>query len=88
MSQNINYLQNEIISKLEKAFSPQEIELIDETHKHKKHKHFQEGKRHFLLIITSAQLKSLPTLKAHQAIYNCLGDLMKDKIHALSIKIL
>ncbi|MBK2124301.1 BolA family protein [Fangia hongkongensis] len=88
MSQNIDSLQNEIIRKLEKAFSPQALELIDETHKHKKHRHFQEGKRHFLLIITSAQLKNLSTLKAHQAIYSCLGDLMKDKIHALSIKIL
>ncbi len=80
-------LNKEIIDKLEKAFSPCTIELIDVTHKHQKHKQFQAGKSHFKLRIASEQLASLSTLKAHQAIYACLGQLMQTQIHALSIQI-
>ncbi|WP_440615489.1 BolA family protein [Cysteiniphilum sp. 6C5] len=83
----MNTLYKEIIHKLEKAFSPSTLELIDETHKHQKHKQFQAGKSHFKLRIASEQLTSLSTLKAHQAIYACLGELMQTQIHALSIEI-
>ncbi len=83
----MNTLEKEIIDKLEKAFSPSTLELIDETHKHQKHKQFQAGKSHFKLRIASEQLSSLSTLKAHQAIYTCLGELMQTQIHALSIQI-
>ena len=80
-------LDQEIVDKLELAFSTSTLELIDETHKHQKHKQFQTGKSHFKLRIASEQLAKLSPLKAHQAIYTCLGELMKTKIHALSIQI-
>lgn len=83
----MNILEKEIIDKLEKAFSPSRLELIDETHKHHKHKQFQAGKSHFKLRIASDKLNPFSTLKAHQAIYACLGELMQTQIHALSIQI-
>ncbi|WP_116964110.1 BolA family protein [Fastidiosibacter lacustris] len=86
MNTNSN-LQKLIIDRLTKAFDPSILELIDETHKHQKHKHFQSGKFHFKLRIASLKFVTLSTIKAHQEIYTCLGDLMKDQIHALSIHI-
>ncbi|WP_162902200.1 BolA family protein [Facilibium subflavum] len=80
-------LQNLIKEKLTDTFAPQKIELIDETDKHRKHRHFQPDKFHFQLIIQSSYLASLPKIKAHQAIYHCLDELMKTYIHALSIQI-
>ncbi|MFC4891909.1 BolA family protein [Pseudofrancisella aestuarii] len=72
---------------LEKIDSNAEINIIDETHKHKKHKGFIEGKYHFLIEINSRELNNLSRLKAHQEIYKSLEDLMQH-IHALSIKLI
>lgn len=80
-------LAQTITEKLTTAFAPTQFELIDETHKHQKHKHFQSDKYHFRLRIASEQLASLSRIKAHQAIYAQLGDLMQTKIHALAIEI-
>ena len=80
-------LHETIIEKLEIAFSPTFLELVDETHKHYKHKQFQIGKSHFKLHIASEKLATLSTLKAHKEIYMCLGELMHSQIHALSIQI-
>jgi BolA protein len=63
------------------------IKIIDETHKHKKHKGFIEGKRHFALEIASDKLNSISKIKAHKSIYKAIDPLM-EHIHALSIKIL
>ena len=76
-----------ITDQLEKAFSPTYFKLIDETHKHQKHRQFQEGKSHFKLHIASEKFSILSTVKAHQEIYGCLSELMSSKIHALSIQI-
>ena len=81
------HLAETIQTKLTETFIPTELVLTDETHKHQKHKQFQSGKYHFHLRIASKQLAPLNRVKAHQAIYTALGDLMQSKIHALSIEI-
>ena len=65
-------------------FQPLMLEVIDDTDKHREHKHFQQGKYHFQLIVNSEKLNQLSRVKAHQSIYNCLKKEMK-YIHALSI---
>ena len=80
-------LQDHIRIKLEKDFQPTYLQLIDETDRHKKHKQFQKDKFHYRLCIESETLSNQSKLKAHQAIYNTLGDLMQTHIHALSIEI-
>lgn len=72
---------------LEKIDSNAEINIVDETHKHKKHKGFIEGKYHFVIEINSKELNNLNRLKAHQIVYKSLEDLMQH-IHALSIKLI
>lgn len=80
-------LANEIRQRLlTKIDSKADIKIIDETHKHKKHKGFIEGKRHFVLEITSDKLTSVSKINAHKHIYKALDDVMQ-YIHALSIKI-
>lgn len=76
-----------IQQKLNQAFSPDFLQLIDQTHRHQEHPQFQVGKSHFKLIIHSKKLSSLSKLKAHQAIYHCLAEFMQTDIHALSITI-
>ena len=63
------------------------IEIIDNTHIHKKHKSFHAEKRYLYLEIESKFLRSLSRLEAQRNIMKILKDELKNNIHALEIKI-
>ena len=79
----INQVQQAILTKVD---SHADIKIIDETHKHQKHKGYIEGKHHFLLEIKSDKLSSMSKISSHKSIYKAIHELMPF-IHALSIKI-
>ncbi len=64
-----------------------QINIIDETHKHQKHKGFVEGRYHFLVEIKSDILASVSRVKSHKQIFSSIDELMPF-IHAFSIKII
>lgn len=72
---------------LTKAFTPYSLQINDDSHLHVGHAAARTGKGHFNLIIDAKPFYSLPLIKAHQMIYQALGDMMQDDIHALSIQI-
>ena len=80
-------LESHIYNKLKYSFSIERCIIIDETMKHRKHKHFQENRFHIKLIITSSELNALSKIEAHKNIYGCISDLINEYIHALSIKL-
>ena len=63
------------------------IEIIDNTHIHKKHKSFNKSKLHLKIIIESDSLKSFNKIDSHKKIINLLKDEIEKKIHSLEIKI-
>ena len=63
------------------------IEIIDNTHIHKKHKSFNKSKLHLKIVIDSEYLKSLNKLESHKKIINILKEEIKTKIHSIEIKI-
>ena len=73
---------------LEKNLTLTYLEIIDDSAKHKKHKHFNEDKKYFTLKITALEFENKSLLECHKAIYHYLDDLIKTSIHALSIKII
>ncbi|ALB01861.1 cell division protein BolA [Francisella persica ATCC VR-331] len=76
-------IKTQILSKVE----PQAIiEVIDETHKHVKHKSYTQGKYYFVLNINSQKLSTITKIQSHKQIFKAVEDLMP-YIHALSIKI-
>tara|TARA_B100000700_G_scaffold320590_1_gene418159 strand:+ start:5135 stop:5389 length:255 start_codon:yes stop_codon:yes gene_type:complete len=79
-------IQN-IEKKIKKNFDVSKIEIIDNSHKHQGHKFFQKGKFHLKIIIRSEDLKNLNKIDAHKKIMQVLRQELKDKIHALEIKI-
>ena len=81
-----NYLKN-IEDKLNKKIKFEKLEIIDNSHKHKKHKFFTKDKYHLHLKINSLYLKSISRLSAQKMIMNILKDELKNKIHALEINI-
>lgn len=80
-------LIRDVRDKLEQAFSPSSLEILDESALHAGHAGARGGMRHLALTISSPTFQGMPKVGAHQAIYKALGDLMKTDIHALRIRI-
>ena len=81
-----DYLQN-IKKKLEKKINFEKIEIIDNSHRHQRHKFFDKEKYHLHLKVKSAYLQSMSKLNAQKKIMSILKDDFKTKIHALEISI-
>lgn len=73
----------QIRQRLQAAFAPSELELLDEGHKHAGHA--GEGKGHFHVRIVSTAFAGCLPIKRHRMIYAALDGLMNHGIHALSI---
>ena len=68
------------------ALEPRRIELVDESEQHHGHAGWKEGGgTHWKLLIESASFAGKSTLARHRLVYQALGDLMENPIHALSI---
>ena len=77
----------EIKQKLKKNINLENIEIIDNSHKHQKHKLFSANRFHLKLIIKSQYLNSISRLSAQKKIMKILEKDLKKKIHAIEIKI-
>lgn len=74
---------DEIRRRLQDAFAPSELEVLDEGYKHASHGN--AGKGHFHVRIVSAAFTGQLPLKRHRMIYAAMAGLMDNGIHALSI---
>ena len=81
-----NYLE-EIKIKLKKNIKLEEIDVVDNSHLHSKHKFFDKNKKHLKIIIKSNFLKNLNQIESHKKIMEILKDDLSEKIHALEIRI-
>lgn len=68
------------------ALAPQSLDIVDESSKHHGHAGWKEsGGTHWQLSIVSPAFAGKPTVARHRLVYQALGDLMDNPIHALSI---
>ena len=81
-----NYF-HEIEKKLKKKIKFEELIIVDNSYKHKRHKSFSPDKFHLQLKIKSLYLKSISRLDAQKLIMKILENDLKTKIHALEINI-
>ena len=71
------------------ALAPARLELVDESARHAGHAGAAPGgNTHWKLTIVSAVFEGKSTVARHRMIYQALGDLMQNPIHALSIRAL
>ena len=75
---------DEIRRRLEDAFAPTELEVLDEGYKHASHGN--AGRGHFHVRIVSAAFAGKLPLQRHRMIYAAMEGLMDNGIHALSIE--
>ena len=68
------------------ALEPVNLELVDESAQHAGHAGARpSGNTHWRLTIVSPRFAGQPTLARHRMIYQALGELMQNPIHALAI---
>ncbi|MBS9782084.1 MAG: BolA family transcriptional regulator [Gammaproteobacteria bacterium] len=75
-----------IEQRLQDAFSPTFLEVIDESHRHAKHKGRDENRGNYVLTIHSQAFADKSPIQRHKMIYAALGELMQTHIHGLAIK--
>jgi BolA protein len=66
------------------ALQPIQIELEDESERHAGHAGAKDG-GHFRLTIVTNSFAGKRTIERHRMVYDALGTMMRQKIHALSI---
>jgi len=75
-------IESIICQKLEKAFSPDVLEVTNESASH----NVPEGSEsHFKVVVVASDFQGKSAVKRHQAIYGLLADELKSAIHALSL---
>jgi BolA protein len=76
-----------MLRRLNSALSPTAIELTDDSEQHRGHGGYNpEGESHFSLRIESAAFAGKTRVERQRMIYSALGDLMRQRVHALSIR--
>jgi len=75
-----------IRERLEKALSPSQIDIVDESHLHAGHAGAASGGGHFSVTIVSDKFNEQSTIERHRMVYLAVNDMMPSEIHALSIK--
>ena len=81
-----NYFED-ICKKLNNEIKIENIEIVDNSHKHQGHKSFSPEKFHLHLKIKSLYLNSISRVNAQKMVMKVLKDELKTKIHALEISI-
>ena len=77
----------EMRRRLNSALSPSFIRLTDDSEKHRGHGGYNPaGESHFTLEIESADFAGTSRVERQRMIYSALGDLMRERVHALSIR--
>ena len=77
----------EMLALLDSALSPTKIRLTDDSEQHRGHGGYNpSGESHFTLHIESAAFAGQNRVQRQRMIYAALGELMRERVHALSIK--
>ncbi len=77
----------EMLKRLKAALAPTAIELIDDSEAHRGHGGYNPaGESHFSLTIESPAFTSKSRVERQRMVYAALGDLMHERVHALTIR--
>ena len=79
----------DMIDRLTAALSPTRLELDDQSARHIGHAgHDGRGESHFALLIESTAFAGLGRVQRQRKVYAALGEMMDDRVHALTIRAL
>ena len=79
--------KDNITKKLREAFSPESLDVIDESHLHEGHSgHRPGGETHFRVYIVSPAFEGKSRIERHRMINTLLAPELAGSVHALAIK--
>ena len=79
--------KSNITKKLSEAFSPESLDVSDESHLHEGHAgHRPGGETHFRVYIVSAAFEGKSRIERHRMINATLAAELQGGVHALAIK--
>jgi BolA family transcriptional regulator, general stress-responsive regulator len=74
-------------TRLRAAFSPDRLEILNDSHKHAGHTGDDgTGESHFTVIIRAPVFASMTRVARHRAVHQALGDL-NARVHAIALDI-
>lgn len=77
-----------LLDKLTRSFSPVEIDVHDDSDRHRGHQGAAGGGGHFQVRIVSAAFEGKGLVARHRLVYDVLADEMKAAVHALALRTL
>ena len=87
MTATENRTQQTITKKLQEAFEPESLDVVDESHLHAGHAgHRPGGETHFRVYIVSRAFEGKSRLDRHRMINQVLADDLAAGVHALALK--
>jgi BolA family transcriptional regulator, general stress-responsive regulator len=79
--------KDSIVNKLREAFSPESLDVTDESHLHEGHAgHRPGGETHFRVYIVSSTFEGKSRIERHRMINATLSGELAGSVHALAIK--
>lgn len=75
---------DDIHTRLQAALAPTALQVNDDSHLHAGHAGAREG-RHFSVALTSSRFSGLSRVARHRLVYDSLGSLAEQGVHALAI---
>ncbi len=85
MNAVVSEREKQIISRLDATFLPVECLLEDESAQHAGHAGAASGGGHYRLRLVSSRFEGCNRVARHRLVYDCLADMMRSEIHALTI---
>ena len=88
-------IQESIEEKLRRAFAPERLSVINESHLHAGHHHIEsghhvefdgKGETHFRVRLVSSAFDGMSRIERHRAVNEALADEIKAGLHALAIE--
>lgn len=79
-------MKDTISNKLQEAFTPESLQVVDESHLHEGHSgHRPGGETHFRVYIVSHAFKGKSRVDRHRMINTALAAELSGSVHALAI---
>ena len=77
-----------IRGRLDAAFAPRALDVVDESESHRGHAGFREGgESHFRVTMRAEALGEMSRLERHRAVHAAIGPEIVGRIHALALDV-
>ena len=81
-------VESTIRDKLQQAFAPSRLDVINESHLHAGHRGSPgTGESHFRVLIVSARFEGKSRLQRHRLVNEVLAAELKARVHALALEV-